>query len=152
MHKQSSSTASTSSTSSSKFDAGETIAQLVDAMSARLNSSAFDASDLLAILDRLRTKLRCRFPDKDDELVEEAVFQAPWLTGFAEALRHEHVEVLQSLDTLREKVTRFGDKTATAEEVTASYQTFSERLTRHNEDWRNLLHQSQLCQGHLEDD
>jgi len=127
----------------------ESYADLLRSLERRIKDPDGDNDSITPLLDGLRTKLRGQLLHQSGGLLEEAVFQAPWLTNFAESLRHEHVELLQLLDTLRERVTRSGDDVESGAQAQQAYQEFVELFEKYNEGCRNLLYESQLCQGHL---
>lgn len=138
-------------TSDSAHSPSGTVSEHLATLGEQLQSSAPNTESILQVLDALRSKLRHYFLQEDDEQLEEAVFQAPWLTGFAEALRHEHVDLLRSLETLREKASRSANGSIPVEEAQQAHRDFVELLEKHDEGCRNLLYESQLCQGHLHD-
>ena len=150
---QTSSGRSASSDASASSDRApcSTVSELLAALGDQLQAPAPNTRRIVGLLDSLGSKLRSHFFQQDNDALEEAVFQAPWLTGFAEALRHEYLDLQRSLGTLREKVTRSADGSATLAEVHEAHDYFVEMLEKHDEGCRNLLYESQLCQGHLHD-
>ncbi|REJ69274.1 MAG: hypothetical protein DWQ31_05230 [Planctomycetota bacterium] len=128
---------------------GSTIAEMVAQLGELVAEAPQHRGTLVDLVDTLRAKLRTRFIRYDDDLLAEAVFQAPWLTGFAEALRHEHVELLRVLETLRERAARSDEGVAAQRGLEQSYHEFVELLGKHDGGRRNLIYESQLCQGHL---
>ena len=127
------------------------ISDLVTSLGESILDLTNDPDSALARLDSLRARLRSRFIRHDDDLLAEAVFQAPWLTGFAETLRHEHLELLRTLDTMRERILRSEDDSEGVVGVQEVFDAFVELIDKHEGGRRNLVYESQLCQSHLHD-
>ncbi len=127
------------------------ICELVAVLGTGINDPARSLDMLVEQLDRLRCQLRHQLVRDDDGIIEEAVFQAPWLTACAETLRHDHVELMRALETLRERLTPSSGSKVDIEAIKGAYDLFTVLLSKHDDGRRNLLYESQLCQGHLHD-
>ena len=115
--------------------------ELIEAIGSSLVDGDNSPEEIRRHIDDLQEMVRGHFAaEADEEIFEEAVFQAPWLTPLAECLRQQGEALGEMVDQLI-SLARSGDGSHDwRQQVRVRFEEFADLFFEHDAGVRSLLH------------
>ena len=115
--------------------------ELIEVIGSSLVDDENPPEEIRRHINDLQEMVQAHFADSsDEEIFEEAVFEAPWLTPLAECLRQQG-EALGDLIEQLVSLARMGDGSDDwRQQIRTKFEEFADLFLEHDLGVRNLLH------------